>query len=205
LNVTAEVLISSLQESQEVFTMTSGAWSVVKLLALSRGLVGTPCALDIWTWTLSRRAIARLTSWHQSGATVVRIAVDGSLFRRQPLYGQELARGMGDNMRAASLHAKCAGLTGPNGTVFVGGSSNLNFCRRAELLILSRDEQLTKWLSAMTDRLFAAIPPGEPARGDDARRAALLERAFPAKARPSWAAGIPVLAPDGAATLKEKQ
>jgi hypothetical protein len=192
LHTTAEDVIAGLDTAPEVVCMTSGAWSVIKLLALALARVGRPASLDCWTWTVSRRAIERLWAWHVEGVRV-RVAVDASLWRRQPAYGRALVAGLGDAMRAGSIHAKVARVSGPHGAIFVGGSGNLNLCRRAELLFLSADPRLSAWLSDLTDTLFAAVPAGAP-KESDADLHDRLSAAFPpVPSGPSWAAGLPTL------------
>jgi hypothetical protein len=192
LHTPAEYLVAGLAGSPEVIAMTSGAWSMTKVLGLLLERVGQPGEVDVWTWTLSRKAIAQLGAWRSSGVAA-RAAVDASLWRRQPAYGRALEAALGDRLRAASLHAKAARVTGPAGSVFLAGSGNLNLCRRAELVFLSRDAALSSWLEGLTDRLFEALPAGAP-RGSDEERADRLARAFPAPdVRPAWAAGVPVL------------
>ncbi len=201
LNTSAEFLLGGLDGAPEVLAMASGRWSLVKLLGLALARVGRPAAVDCWTWTLSRRAIARLRVWQAEGVAV-RVAVDASLWRRQPRYAAELLAGLGDSVRAASSHAKTARVSGPNGSVFIMGSGNLNLCRRAEVLLLSTDPALASWLAGLTSTLFAAIPAGAPHGADD-DRAAALEHAFPpADARPSWADGLPVLDMTGVPEFK---
>lgn len=193
LHTSAEFLLDGLRQSPESVCMTAGAWSVLKLLALSLGTVGRPARIDLWTWTLSRRAIARLQTWHREGVEV-RLLVDSSLWRRQPAYGAALMAGdFAGCVRAASAHAKAAAVSGPSGSVFIAGSGNLNLCRRAELVWLSKDPALAAWLSAVTDRAFDALPAGAPA-GPARHLAERLAHALPsATVRPAWAAGVPSL------------
>lgn len=194
LHTTAEYLLGGLETAPESVALTSGSWSAIKLVSMALGRVGRPAAIDCWSWTLSRKAIARLHSWRREGVAV-RLVVDASLWRRQPSYGAALlADGFGPCVRAASAHAKAAAVIGPAGSVFVSGSGNLNLCRRAELVWLSRDPALALWLAGVTDRAFEALPAGAPT-GADEHRADRLVKAFPpsASARPSWATGLPVL------------
>ncbi len=193
LHTSADYLISGLDTASESVALTSGAWSVIKLVALALARVGRPATVDCWTWTLSKRAISRMQSWHVDGVQV-RLVVDASLWRRQPAYGALLLAGaFSPCVRAASAHAKMAAVTGPHGSIFIAGSGNLNLCRRAELVWLSRDPALAEWLSGLTTRAFEALPAGAP-DGSDEDRADRLAQAFPsASTRPSWAAGLPVL------------
>jgi hypothetical protein len=193
LNTSAERLLALLEGHGETWTLTSGGWSVLKLLALARPTVGAPGTLDLWTWTVSRRAAERLTTWAREGVDV-RAVVDTSLRRRQPRYAAVLEAGLGDRLRWASLHAKVAALRGPAGALVIAGSGNLNFCRRAELVILSRDAGLAAWVATITDRLFAALAAGVPAERDEAL-ADRVARVFPVTdaARPAWAEGLPGL------------
>ena len=192
LHVSAEWLGGGLDTGPEEVAMTSGRGAVIKGLGLARSRVGRPATVDVWTWTLSRRAIDRLATWRREGDTV-RLAVDASLWRRQPAYGRLVVERLGASLRAASLHAKAAAVTGPRGSVFVAGSRNLNLCRRAELVWLSTDPALVAWLRGLTDRLFAAVPAGAPREADDALHDRMC-RAFPGTAaRPTWADGVPVL------------
>jgi hypothetical protein len=136
--------------------------------------------------------VARLTAWAGDGVAV-RVVVDASLWRRQPAYGAALLDGLGEHVRAASSHVKAARVVGPAGAIFIAGSGNLNLCRRAELVWLSRDPALASWLARLTDRVFEALPAGAPTGPDDVR-ADRMAAAFPAAAaRPTWAAGLPVL------------
>jgi len=194
LRSSAESLVGGLDEGPELVAMTSGAWSVMKVLGLLRERVGRPGAVDVWTWTLSRRAIERLKAWQREGVAV-RVCVDSSLWRRQPAYGAALVSGpMAASVRAFSSHVKAARVVGPRGSVFIAGSGNLNLCRRAELVWLSSDPALSRWLEGLTDAAFAAIPEGAPIRGQDADLDARLAQAFPARhAAPIWAQGLPVL------------
>jgi hypothetical protein len=193
LRVSAERLVAGLDASPEVVSLTSGSWSVVKLLGLCLARVGRPAALDCWTWTLSRKAIAQLQTWAASDVTV-RLVVDSSLWRRQPTYGAALLAGdFGASVRACSSHVKAARLVGPAGSVFIAGSGNLNLCRRAELLWLSRDPALAAWLEGLTTRAFDVLPAGSPMPGSDADLDARLAAALPSRSVPSWAAGLPVL------------
>jgi hypothetical protein len=197
LHTTAEYLVGGLDTAAESVALTSGAWSAIKLVSLALATVGRPARVDIWTWTVSRKAIARLQAWQREGVSV-RLVVDASLWRRQPTYGAALLAGsFAPCVRAASAHAKAAAVTGPAGSLFVAGSGNLNLCRRAELVWLSRDPALASWLGGVTDRAFEALPAGAPEGGDN-DRADRLARAFPTTAaRPTWAAGLPVLTTGG--------
>jgi len=197
LNTSAETLIGALDAAPESLAISSGAWSLNKVIALAIRRVGRPCRLDLWTWTLSRRAIGQLLTWHRSGLVDVRLIVDASLWRRQPEYGRLLLADadFSGRVRAASAHAKAFAIRGPKGSIFGGGSGNLNLCRRAELVWLSRDPALADWLRGITTTAFAKLPAGAPERGGDTARADALSRAFP---RPdvlpsSWAQGLPVL------------
>lgn len=194
LRTTPEALLSGLDgDGRESVAMTSGAFSLIKLVSVALARVGRPARLDLWSWTISRAGIERLARWHQGGDVAVRVLIDGSLWRRQVSYARALdASGM--PYRAATSHAKVAGLSGPQGSIFIAGSANANYCRRAEFLLLSRDAALVSWLSGLTDRAFEVLPTGSP-RGDDERRAVTLEAAFPRPkaARPAWATGLPVL------------
>jgi hypothetical protein len=192
LSTPAEYLMGGLDASGECISLSSGAWSAIKLLGLGLAQVGRPASIDCWSWTVSRRAITRLTTWAAEGVDV-RVVVDASLWRRQATYGAALLDGLSSRVRAASAHVKAARVSGPTGSIFIAGSGNLNLCRRAELVFLSRDPRLSEWLGGLTDTLFATLPAGAPRVNDEVLNDRLAT-AFPsAELVPNWAEGLPRL------------
>lgn len=159
---TAAQAIGKLEKNTDTFILTYGQFSLIDALMAILDQTG-PAHVSISTWTAAHAHLDRSAELMETADILsFRMIVDRSFHSRQPKYYEHMLSLFGpDSVRAIRTHAKFMLIRNDKWNIVVRTSMNLNENPRLENLEVSDNAGFADFFDAITDDIFAEVPPGE--------------------------------------------